>query len=174
MASGNAWRTRRRGLANSRQPVAMRIVVSASLTPQQMKISARLLHIARDLFAQRVDRRELDLIAYSVEKTDLDFALRRQLNGMEVQQVRLDGKRLRAERRTIANIGHGIKTLVSYARPCDVNAIFGNQLFVARQIDSGYGIFPAVPAPASWRAQNTERTRHPVPRPPHPPLTTSL
>src|SRR5258708_177074 len=171
MASGNAWRTRRRGLANSRQPVAMRIVVSASLTPQQMKISARLLHVMRDLLAQGLDGRKLDLIAHAVEKTDLDFALRSQVNRMEVQQVRLDGKRLRAERRTIANIGHGLKALASNARPCDVNAVFGNKLLVASQVDGRYGIFRAIAASASGRPQNTERARQQMPRPPHAPLT---
>src|SRR5260370_41692285 len=164
MASGNAWRTRRRGLANSRQPVAMRIVVSASLTPQQMKISARLLHVMRDLFAQRFHRWKLDLIAHPVEKTDLDFALRRQLNGMEVQQVGLDGERVCAKRWPIANIGHGLKTLASNARPCDVNAIFGNKLLVASQVDGRYGIFRAIAASASGCPQYTERSCQPVPR----------
>src|ERR1700686_4358609 len=82
--------------------------------PEQMKISSCLLHITRDLLPQRLHGRELDLIPHSIEKTDLDFALRRQLDRMKVQQVGLDGKRIGAKGRTIAHIRHGIKALVSH------------------------------------------------------------
>src|SRR5271166_6497548 len=102
-----------------------------------MKIPSRLLYIARDLLAQCLDRRKLDLIAYTVEKTDFDFALRRQFNRMKVQQVSLDGKRIRPKRGTIADVRDRIKALCLHARARDVNAIFGYKLFITRQIDRG-------------------------------------
>jgi len=40
-----------------------------------MKISSGRVHVARDLLAQSLDRRELDLIAQPVEKRNLNFAL---------------------------------------------------------------------------------------------------
>src|SRR5258708_2327705 len=119
----------------------------------------------------RPSRWKLDLIAHPVEKTDLDFALRRQLNGMEVQQVGLDGERVCAKRWPIAYVGNGVEAFIAYARPCDVNAIFGNKLLVASQVDGRYGIFRAIAASASGRPQNTERARQQMPRPAHAPLT---
>ena len=66
-----------------------------------MKISSSLLHILCDLLAQCLDRRKLNFVAKPVEKGNLDFALRRQLDGMKIEQVRLDRKRLGSKRRRL-------------------------------------------------------------------------
>ena len=51
---------------------------------EQVKISSRLLHILRDLLAQRFDRWKFDLLAQPIEKADLNFAFRCQFNGMKI------------------------------------------------------------------------------------------
>src|ERR1017187_5035799 len=98
----------------------------ASSKSHQLKISSRLFHVASDLLTQRLDRRKLDFITHPVEKTDLELALRRQLNGIKVQQVSFDRKRIRSKRWTIAHVRDGIETLRLHARTCDVNAILGH------------------------------------------------
>ncbi len=57
-----------------------------------MKIPPRLLHVARNLLAQRVDGGELYLVAQTPQEADFDFCFRRELEGMEVEQVGLNGK----------------------------------------------------------------------------------
>src|SRR5580704_13319644 len=123
-----------------------------------MKIPSRFLNIPRDLLAQRLHRRKLDLIAHPVEKTDLDFALRRQIKGMKVQQVSLNRKRIRPKRRTIAHIRDRIEALLPNPRTRDINAILRDKFFIARQIDGRNGVLRAQPTPAARSAQNAERT----------------
>lgn len=55
-----------------------------------MKVSSRSLYVPRNLFAKRLDRRELDFVAQPVEKTNFNLAFGRQIDGMEIQQVRFD------------------------------------------------------------------------------------
>src|SRR5438132_3360665 len=117
-----------------------------------MKIPPCLLHVASDLFAQCFHRRKLDLIAYASEKTDLDFALRRQLYGMKVQQVGFDGEGFCSKGWTIAYVCHGIKALGCHARPTDVDAVLGDELFIAREIDGWHSVFRAQAAPAPGSA----------------------
>ncbi len=59
---------------------------------QQMKISARLLHIATNLFAQCFHAGKFDFIPQSLQKANLNFRLRSQFDGMKVQQVRFNGE----------------------------------------------------------------------------------
>src|SRR5208282_6749414 len=91
---------RQRGQGGRKTPLGVwlptalsRSWVTASCGPsQQMEIPLRLLHVAANLLAQGLDRRKLDFIPQSLEETDLDLGLRRQFNGMEVQQVRFNRK----------------------------------------------------------------------------------
>ena len=59
---------------------------------------------------------------------------------MKIQQVGLNGERICSERRTIAHVGDGIKTLGPDARPGDIDAVLGHEFFIARQIDGGNGV----------------------------------
>ena len=77
-----------------------------------MKISPRLLHIAAYLLAQRVNRGKFNLIPHPLQKTYFNFGLRRQFNGMEIQQMRFDRKQFCSKRWTIAHIRDRIKPLV--------------------------------------------------------------
>src|SRR5208282_1176330 len=133
-----------------------------------MKVSSSLLYIPRDLLAQRLHGRKLDLITQPIEEADFDFALRRQFEWMKVQQVRLNGKRICTKRRTIAHIRHGIKPLGPHARPRDIDAVLRHELFVARQVDGGHGVLRAITAPAPRRGQNTEWARQQMPSPAYP------
>jgi len=94
--------------------------------PQQMKIPPRLLHIASNLLAQRIDGRELDFVAQAVEKADFDFRFRRQFNGVEIEQMGLDGKQFCAEGRTVADIRGRIENFCSYASPGGINTVLGH------------------------------------------------
>src|SRR5271169_3661674 len=114
-----------------------------SFESQEMEVPSRLLYIACDLLAQRLYGRKLDLIAHPLEEADFDFALRRQFNGVKVQQVGLDRKRLRTEGRTIAHVRDGIKALVAYARPGDVYPVLRHKFFITREIDGRYRVFGA-------------------------------
>ena len=69
-----------------------------------MKISSSRLHVLRDLLAQCLDRRKFNFIAHPVEKANFDLALRPQLEGMKIEQVRLDRKLVGSKCRTIAHI----------------------------------------------------------------------
>src|SRR6202034_399940 len=89
---------------------------------------------------------------------------------MKIEQMCLDSKRVRAKCWTIANVRDGIKTLGANARPRNVDAIVGHQLFVAREIDSRHSVLRPKTAPAPRCAQNREGTCQQMPRSPHTPL----
>src|ERR1700722_292303 len=135
-----------------------------------MEISSCLLYVAPDLLAQSLDRRKFDFIAQPIEKANLHLALRRQFDGMKVQQVSLDGKRIRSEGWAVSYIGYRIKAFCTHACPRDVDAILWNKFFIARQIDGRHRVLGAVAAAAAGRAQNTERTGQQMPRPAYSPL----
>src|SRR4029077_4794050 len=100
--------------------------------PQQVKISPCFFHISCNLFAKGVDRGKLDLVAQAVEEADLNLGRWLQRNGMEVQQMSFNGKRIGAKRRAIADVGNGIELLLTDARAGDINAVFGHEFLVAR------------------------------------------
>jgi len=91
-------------------------------------------------------------VAQALEEADFDFALRCQFNGMKVQQMRFNGKRVRTKRRAIADVSNGFKLLRTHPRTSNVDAIVRDKLFIARQIDGGHGVLRSQPAPASRRA----------------------
>src|SRR6266446_7598978 len=86
---------------------------------------------------------------------------------MKIQQVGLDGKRIAAKSRTVADVGDRVKAFVADARAGDIDAVFGNKFLVVRQIDGRDGIFRAISASPSGSRKNAERTRQQMPRPAH-------
>lgn len=94
-----------------------------SQTPQ---ILLCLPHIPPDLFLQSLDRRKLDLVAQAIQKMQFDFGLRGKFERMEIQQMRLNGKRIAAKSRTVADISHRIETFVADASASDIDAVFGD------------------------------------------------
>jgi hypothetical protein len=83
-------------------------VVSAAPTPQpeQMKISPRLLHVARNLFSQRVHRRKFDLIPQSLEEADLNLSVRGKFQRMEIQQMGLNREQFVPKSWPIPHVRH--------------------------------------------------------------------
>src|SRR5271167_3546656 len=77
---------------------------------------------------------------------------------MEVQQVALDGERVRPKRGTIADVGHSVETLATDAQPGDVNAIGRDELVVAREVDGRHRVLVAVTATATGSRDDAERT----------------
>src|ERR1700756_2706039 len=84
---------------------------------------------------------------------------------MEVQQVRLDSEGVGAEGGTVANVGDRVKAFLAYARSSDVDAVPGNEFFIAAEIDGGHGVFAAIAAPAPGSGQDRKRTSQQVARP---------
>src|SRR5437016_4692532 len=70
---------------------------------------------------------------------------------MEIQQMRFDGKRVIAERRTDPNIRHRIKALVADSRARDIHTVGGDGFVVPRKIDGRHRVLVPISAPASWR-----------------------
>src|ERR1022692_995686 len=127
--------------------------------PQPSQIPLRLSHIPPDLFFQGFDRRKLDLIAQAIQKMKFDFGLGRQFKRMKIQQVRFNGKRVGAKSRTVPNIRDRIEAFVAHARAGDIDAVFRNNLFVARQVNRRDSVFRSVTAPAPGGRENAEGTR---------------
>src|SRR5947208_13777928 len=100
-----------------------------------MEKPACLFYIARNLLAKSVDGREFDFIPQSLQKTNLHLCLWSQLNGMKIQQMRLDGKQVRSKCRPVAHVGHRIEPLRADSSPRNVNAKSWNQFVVAREVD---------------------------------------
>src|SRR5882762_5894016 len=86
---------------------------------------------------------------------------------MKIQQVGLDGKRIAAKRRTVADVSDRVKAFVTYTRASHIDAVLGHEFFVVRQIDSRDGIFRPIAASASGSRKNAERTRQQVARTAH-------
>ena len=119
---------------------------------QQMKKASSFSYVLANLLAQGLHRRKFDFVAEPSEKINFDFRFWIQFDGMEVEQMGFDRKRLGAEGGTIADVGDGVEALIAHAGSSDVNAIFRNQFFIAAQIDGGNGVFGAVSAapPGQW------------------------
>src|SRR5262249_6877868 len=88
---------------------------------------------------------------------DLYLGFRCQRDGMEIQQVTLDGKRVSTERRPVADVGHRIETLLIHSSASDINAVSGHMFLVTAQVDGGHGVLRPVTASTAWSRQNAER-----------------
>src|SRR5262249_5878917 len=97
---------------------------------QNLKVSSRLLHIFRNLIPQSLDGRKSDLITQPLQEMNFHFRVRRELQGMEIQQVTLNGKRFSPECRSSPHIGHRVKALLPDSSPGDVHAIFWYELLI--------------------------------------------
>ena len=96
-----------------------------------MEIAGGLLYVFADLGSERFDRRELDFVTQAVEEVNFDFGIRTEFDWVKIQQVGLNRERVRAEGRPGADVGDGIEALFTNPGAGDVNAILGNELFVA-------------------------------------------
>src|SRR5258705_6931999 len=79
--------------------------------PSQMKIPAGLANILCDLLAQSIHRGKLDFIPHALQEKDLHFRVSLQFNGMEVQEVSLDGERICSKGWPVSNVGHRLEAL---------------------------------------------------------------
>src|ERR1700678_2562239 len=86
---------------------------------------------------------------------------------MEIQQVGLDGKRIAAKGWAVSDVGDRVEAFVANAGAGDINTVFRDEFFVARQVDGRYGVLRSVAASAAGDGENTERTRQQVSRPAH-------
>ena len=72
------------------------VVRCATLLPfresSQVEVPARLVNVLCNLFAQCLYGGKLDLVPQALEEKNLHLGARLQFDGMEVQQVSLDGK----------------------------------------------------------------------------------
>src|SRR5512140_1366143 len=76
---------------------------------------------------------------------------------MEIQQVALDRERVLPECRAIANVGDRIEALAVHLHARDVNAVLGNELVVAAEVDGRNRVLVTVSASATRRAHDVER-----------------
>src|SRR5271157_1974255 len=76
---------------------------------------------------------------------------------MKVQQVAFDGERVRPKRWTISDVGHRLKTLAADAQPRDVNAIGGNELVVAGEVEGRHSVLLPIASSAARSGEDTER-----------------
>src|SRR5271157_1259510 len=76
---------------------------------------------------------------------------------MKVQQVAFDGERVRPKRRPISDVGHRLKTLAADAQPRDVNAIGGNKLIVAGEVEGRHSVPLSIASSAARSGEDTER-----------------
>src|SRR5205807_617764 len=61
-----------------------------------------------------------------------------------------------------------VKAFVTYTRASHIDAVFGHEFFVVRQIDGRDGIFRPISASPSGSRKNAERTCQQMSRPAHP------
>src|SRR5580693_4314469 len=78
-----------------------------------------------------------------------------------------DGERIGAERGPVPNIRDRIKALAANAGAGNINAVFGHEVFIMRQIDRWHGIFRPISASPSSGGENAERTPQQVACPAH-------
>src|SRR3954471_554301 len=83
---------------------------------------------------------------------------------MEVEQMSLNGKRLVAKRGPQSDIGDGIKSFVAHAGACEIDAIAGNQIVIAAQVDRWDSVFVAITAPSAGSAGNAKDPAQKPPR----------
>src|SRR5208337_444004 len=136
-----------------------------SMRVQSPEILLRLRHIPPNLLFQSFDGRKLDLIAQTIQKMKFDFRFRRKFERVEIQQVSFNGKRIGAKRGPVPNVRDRVETLIADAGAGDIDAVFGHEFFVVRQVDSGYGVLRSVAASTAGGRENAEWTRQQMPRP---------
>src|ERR1017187_10858920 len=78
---------------------------------------------------------------------------------MKVQQVRLDGKGIRTERRPVPNVGNGVETFLAHPRPRNVHAIFWRQFLIAAEIDGRDRVLRPVTASPPRSGADAERSQ---------------
>src|SRR5262249_50954179 len=116
------------------------------------------MHIFGDLLAQGLNGGEFDFSAQAAQEKNLDRGLSRELDGMKVQQVGLDGEGIGPERRTVANVRHGVKAFSVDDRARDVNTIGWDQLLITAQVDGGDGVLVSITASAAGRGGDGKNT----------------
>src|SRR5215475_5639993 len=107
----------------------------------QRKIPSRPADVPANLLAQSVDRIKFDFIAQPLEKEQLDLGLGGERNGMKVEQVSFDGKRICAESWTVTDVSHRVEAFIANPRARDIDAIPGYQFFITAQVNGGNRIF---------------------------------
>src|SRR3954447_23479945 len=117
------------------------LIVKLALQVREVEITGGFVYVLADLSLQVLDARELDFIAQAIQKVDLHFGVWSQRNGMKIQEMGFNGVGIRAESRTVAYVGHGIEAFFGDASTSDVDAVLGNEFFVAAQVDGGDRVF---------------------------------
>src|SRR6476661_4603253 len=83
---------------------------------------------------------------------------------MKIEQVGFDGKRLVAKCWPQADVGDRIKSFVIHARARQINAVAGDKIVIATQVDGWHSVCVAITASASGSARNAEAAPQPRPR----------
>src|SRR5579871_3721357 len=86
---------------------------------------------------------------------------------MEVEQMGFYCKRLVAKRRPQSHVGNRIKNLIVHARARQVNAVAGDEIVIAAQVDRWDSVFVAITAASAWSARNAEHAAQQPPRHAH-------
>ena len=129
---------------------------------REAKISLGFGHILEDLRLERFRRRPSNLSAQAQQEFKIDRRLLVHVDGLEVQDVRLDGKRRLAECGPVANIAHGLETSSSRGQPRHVNAEGRQQFLMRRQVHRRHQQPSSDAAAARMRAANGKRpSQHP-------------
>ena len=89
----------------------------------QGKIPPCFANVSANLLTQGVDGIKFDFIAQPFEKEQLNLRLGRERNGMKVEQVRFDGKRVCAEGWAVTNVRHRVEAFFANTRARDVDAV---------------------------------------------------
>src|ERR1051326_8064834 len=83
---------------------------------------------------------------------------------MEIEQMGFNGEGFIAKSRPHADVGDRVERLIVHAGAGEINAIAGNQVVIAAQVDGGNRVAMAVAASAPWCASDAEDASQKPPR----------
>src|ERR1700722_8658805 len=126
----------------------------------ESEVAASAGDVAADLVAQRFGRGKALLGAEAAQESQAEGCVFGEFDGVEVEQVGLDGEGIRAEGGAVADVGDAGEDFGGCAGAdgeCgDIDAVGRQQFGIAGQIDGGDGVFAAVSAAGCGRAVDGE------------------
>src|SRR5215469_2469217 len=125
--------------------------------PTQTEVALCASHVFADLLAESVWIGPTDFVAQALQKGDCEGRGFGEFDGVEVEDVRLDGEGVGPKGGTVANVGDGVERFIANFQCGDVDAVGGDEFGVGCEVDCGDGVACAVSAPRGRSALNVER-----------------
>src|SRR6516164_4655402 len=110
-----------------------------------------------DLQTQRLDGGKFGFRTNTLEETEFQFGFGMQVDGMEVEQMALDGERICPERWSLADVGDSVEDLIGNTQAGNVHTVSRHKLVIVRQVNCRHSVLVSITAAMAGTGNNAER-----------------